>query len=405
MLHLLYVGYKELEKKDKDLSREIIFNKKFLSSKFKNKLYNIFSSSRPLQYIVCSLFFLYSLLKISKSKAESDFITSVYNDNEIKIFNKIDTKYNILNIKKKIGLDTNLKILFQIPMYKTLKIIHNICFKKNNQLYVNLRSVEYFAYYFSFHRVIKHFPKTKFITLTDNNPSGICFFKLTEKFKIKNYFISHGESLEPSSKVTCSSALLYSKNSLEIYNRHNSRIDQIFFWGCKKDHVQEVELPSKNLTAGLFLSKYTSIQGLNESLKLILNTFPVKQFVIRPHPNYSNILSNYKNTQAYKILPSLSLGQDISNCDIIFAANSSVHIDALAQNVTSIYIRYLDDQFYDRNQFVKNNILLDFDKIKNWHEIKDFYFTKDFYNRFANLYNTTQSRQDSFDDFIKSLES
>ena len=316
------------------------------------------------------------------------------------IFGKNCNGINLMRLSLLISYSSIKSLVRQFSFKKIIHALHILgIILKRYDLFIALRSIQYLAYYDRFDFEIDKRNTNMIIIFTDANPHGRALMQLAHKKDIGLCFISHGEPNEPIPPVYCDIVYLLGERSLLRYKKSKSRFGKVLYHGHKNifKRIREVEF-RKNVRIGIFLSKST---GLDEVVKLnylLEETFRCESILIREHPNMglskkekNRLLENPK----IQISDGKSIDRDIEKCDLIFAGNSTVHVDILLRGCPSLYYRGLEKTFFDRYGYIKEGVVLDWNIDIIPDDINNFYKDLNNKNRISYYLNTDKDSQES----------
>jgi hypothetical protein len=122
-----------------------------------------------------------------------------------------------------------------------------------------------------------------------------------------------------------------------------------------------IPLRPNALTAGVFLSKDPAEAQIVRCFRLLLADGRVTRVLIRPHP--VNLWPGLSACVASLADPRLivqdsgSLPDDLRCCDLVFAGNSTVLLDAVVAGRPGCYVRGFDHGPYDVQTFVRDELI------------------------------------------------
>lgn len=248
---------------------------------------------------------------------------------------------------------------------------------KRYDLFVALRIIQYLAYYDRFNLEIDKKNTKRIIVFTDSNPHGRALMHLAHRKNIELCFISHGEPTEPVLPICCDLAYLLGEKSLDSYKKSRSRFGKVLYHGHKDmfKKIREIDF-GQNIKIGIFLSKLTNLNEVLRLNDLLEETFKCETILIRKHPNMDLSKEEerllLKKTKVH-ISNGCSIETDIEKCDLVFAGNTTAHIDILLRGCPSFYYAGFEKGFFDTYGYLEKRIILDWNKDVSSEDINSFY--------------------------------
>lgn len=294
------------------------------------------------------------------------------------IFAKNCDKINLIH-HSLLGLFFSIKpLIHQFSLKKVItdfSILGKIL--KRYDLFIALRAIQYLAYYDRFDFELHKGNTNIVIVFTDANPHGRALMQSALKKNIKLCFISHGEPDETMPPICCDIAYLFGERSLLRYRKNRSHIGKVLYYGHKDifKKIREVDF-RKNVQIGIFLSKSTNLDEVVKLIFLLKKTFKNCTILIRKHPNMDLTRREEKmllRSFAVQISDGKSLDRDIEKCDFVLAGETTVHLDVLLRGRPSLYYRNLEKNFFYRYDYVKEEIILEWDMDISDEVINNFY--------------------------------
>jgi len=216
--------------------------------------------------------------------------------------------------------------------------------------YVVLRAAEFLAYYARLQKFLSASPGNFRYALifTDGNPHGLALLHAAKRNQVSTAFISHGEPAAPVYPLKVEMAYLKGPMSLQLYLESGGQIAKPLFQGEQERWHPIRATPNAPIRkVGIFLSKSSSREGVDRACREISAEIGAVTFLLRGHPNWES---------------SGRLEDDVAQCDLIFAGNSTVHLEILLLGCASIYMHRLDDGEWDRQGYVREGLILDWDQ-------------------------------------------
>jgi hypothetical protein len=200
-----------------------------------------------------------------------------------------------------------------------------------------------------------------------SNPHGIAFNMAAQANKIPVALISHGMPVRPVARLSYDLAVVHCEAARQTYFEEGCRIGRVFTHGRSRHYAPMPSgNPPQSFAVGIFLCKDVNDVILRALVSQLLLRSEVSRIVVRPHPKNLWVGINQWATSLAGPRFTLSLGQtvfsDIQMCDVVFAGNSSVLVDAVAAGKPAGYVADLDYGPYDVHQFLKCGLIYSVDE-------------------------------------------
>jgi len=225
------------------------------------------------------------------------------------------------------------------------------------------RVVELLFYY---ERYVRLFTKRRFgiaVMSSHSNPHGIALNLAARRFGVPVVLITHGMPISPIARLDYDLAIMECQASADVYRRAGCRLGQVIVKSRRRDYAPMHARPSSGvpIRVGIFLSKDPAEARFVSLVRALLNNATVRRILVRPHP--VNLWSGLAHCVAAMDDPRIQLSadrpilDDVRECDFVFAANSTVHVDAVVAGTPACYVRGLDHAPYDVQSFVRDGLI------------------------------------------------
>ena len=225
-----------------------------------------------------------------------------------------------------------------------------------------LRVVELLAYYRRYSELLTVRWFRLAVMSTHSNPHGIALNLVARRFDVPVVLITHGMPIRPLARLHYDVAIHECEASAQLYREAGCRMDHVVIKSRRADYVpMRASGASEGLTVGLFLSKDPAGGRVEECVHMLLEDPSVRRIVIRPHPvNLWRGLSRFVGSlrEPRVILHAKgSLADDLQQCDVVLAGNSTVLLDAVLAGRAACYVRGLDHGPQDVQGFVRDGLV------------------------------------------------
>ena len=224
------------------------------------------------------------------------------------------------------------------------------------------RALELVAYYCRYRELFAARPFQLAVMSSHSNPHGIALNLVATQYGVPIVLITHGMPIRPIARLDYDLAIVEGEASRQMYADAGCGMDRVVVKSRRLDHApMRIPPRASALTAGLFLSKDPVEAQVVRCLSLLLADSRVRQVVIRPHP--VNLWSGLDAWVAALAEPravircSRSLLDDLRLCDLVFAGNSTVLLDAVIAGRPGGYVRDFDHGPYDVQSFVHDGLI------------------------------------------------
>ena len=224
------------------------------------------------------------------------------------------------------------------------------------------RVIEFLFYY---QRYVDLFATERFqlaVMSSHSNPHGVALNAAARRAGVPVILITHGMPIEPIARLDYDLAIMECDASVESYRRAGCRFGHVIVKSHRRRFATMAPSPPQRpLTVGIFLSKDPTEDRLMAALQALRANAHVKQIVIRPHP--VNLWTRMRTSlptghdDRIRVSTTPSIVDDLRACDVVLAANSTVHVEALVAGKPSCYVQGLDHAPFDVQSFVRDGLV------------------------------------------------
>jgi hypothetical protein len=230
------------------------------------------------------------------------------------------------------------------------------------------RVVELLFYY---ERYVRLFAASRFrfaVMSSHSNPHGIALNLAARRLGVPVVLITHGMPVTPIAHLDYDLAIMECEASADVYRRAGCRLGRVIVKSRKRDYAPMVvqRSPDGGLRVGVFLSK-DPVEGCFVSLvRALLRDSNVRRILVRPHPvnlwpGLAGCLTAM-NDPRIRLSARNSILDDVRDCNVIMAGNSTVHADAVVAGRPACYVRGLDHAPYDVQSFVRDGLVYELER-------------------------------------------
>ncbi len=219
---------------------------------------------------------------------------------------------------------------------------------------------------------------------SEANPYAMAALWAAKKYHVRTCYVPHGFVAENPPRLHFDLNLLDGPALRKLYENSGAISGSVGYRGLPGPSApMKVKSPG---TIGFFLSLIYDEDEVVREINSAITTLNPARVLIRPHPNEVLGGKTFPHARiqlnSTKLLPTSSLDSDISECDLIFCGNSSVHLTILKRGVPTIQLREFDTLPFDTRQFIRNRIVYHAEKFPvSLSELSKFY-GEEWSNRF-----------------------
>jgi hypothetical protein len=231
------------------------------------------------------------------------------------------------------------------------------------------------------------------IATSDSQPESLALLAYADATGLKTMFVSHGEPQSPSGPRRFDLGYLKGRESLDRYRAGGIGFEKVVFQG-HREQLARPRLTEPPRRIGIFLGKSTPPKELEVLTRWIQAEFPHAALVIRSHPRFGHHSERE---------PVRTAVQEARDCDLVFAPNTTSHLEALLSGSPSVYFGQRDGRHWDRYGYVASGLVPAWRERLNWEQITAFYSKSDSFSRLAAHLDLQQTRSESNEEFLREL--
>jgi hypothetical protein len=258
------------------------------------------------------------------------------------------------------------------------------------------RVIELLFYYQRYVRLLATHTFQMAVMSSHSNPHGIALNLAARRSGVPVVLITHGMPISPIARLDYDLAIMECEASADVYRRAGCRLGRVVIKSRKRDHLPMTACLSSRgpLTIGIFLSKDPAEDQLVRLIRTLLADETVKRILVRPHPVnlWPGLASCLAAADGRRICLSAgaSIFDDLGECDVVIAGNSTVHVEAVIAGTPSCYLRGLDHAPYDVQSFVQDGLVYELQPSRRFDpsEVVHFYARREWpgiLRRYANV--------------------
>lgn len=173
-----------------------------------------------------------------------------------------------------------------------------------------------------------------------SNPWGIALNIAARRRGIPVVLVMHGMPQSPLPRLDYDLAIVSNAAARDTLLRAGCRIDRFILKSGSAQYRPMAALPTRDATVGVLLSKDPAPARVTAWLHALAHHPRIGKIVVRKHP--ANLWTGLEDAVGARISTEGSTLDAIRRCDLIVAGNSSVHVEAVAAGVPSVYVTDLD---------------------------------------------------------------
>ncbi|MEA4994959.1 MAG: hypothetical protein VB079_00555 [Petrimonas sp.] len=284
----------------------------------------------------------YNALEILNKLPNSIFISNS---------NKIVLEKGIHSLPQKNRLKWRLKRIKYISDYK---LIFRERFKDH---YITI--FRHDAIYETLLDTLKYYRPKAIIMSNDHNAYCRALLVSGKDLSIPTIYIQHAAVTNQFPQLKFDLSLLEGMDSLNKYQECGTIKGKVKLIGMPKFDLYYNSINNRNKisTFGFAFNPSDNYNDFYELSRIIHSNYPQCKIIFRYHPSTDLKLieipdyvciSNAREETSFKFL---------NKCDVIFAGNSSIHLEATLLNVISLYIDFHSQNINDYYGFISNNLI------------------------------------------------
>jgi hypothetical protein len=193
---------------------------------------------------------------------------------------------------------------------------------------------------------------------------------------IKSVYIQHASVSLDFPNLIFNFALLEGRDSFDKYLQIGKIESVVFLLGSLKESGSDKICTRKRVSnIGICFGLIDDVNKVEKLIQEVLKSFDCSDIFLRPHPREKRVLFVKEMLAKYNLGFSDSNQEKVSdflnNVECIIASESNIHLEAILQNIYSIYYRLTEEgkHKYDYYGFLSNNLISDFTDINLLREV------------------------------------
>jgi hypothetical protein len=234
--------------------------------------------------------------------------------------------------------------------------------RRRHGAFAAVRVLELLAYYRRYSEILSCRRVRIAVMSSHSNPHGIALNLAARRLDVPIVLVTHGMPVCPIARLHYELAIVECDASRRIYADAGCRMGAVVIKSRRRDHVRMGRpIPTRGLTVGVFLSKDPAQERVMSCLHALLADERVATVLVRPHPvnlwrGRADALASL-DARRVRTHSSSLLMNDIAECDLVLAGNSTVLLDSVVAGRPACYIRRFDHGPYDVQSFVRDGLV------------------------------------------------
>lgn len=221
-------------------------------------------------------------------------------------------------------------------------------------------------YEVAFANLSKYRPKCVVLS-NDHSEKQRALLNAAKRLNIPVIYIQHASISEFMPPLDFDLSLLESQASLDKYETLGKINGKVQLIGMPKfdSYIQFRNYSTTINHIGICTNPFDNTDDIYQLIYAIQEQFPMINISLRPHPGYKN---NIKPVEHVNLSTKAEHVFDfLRRQDLIIAGSSSIHLEAILLNITSLYFQFssVQENAYDPYGYIKNGLLEDAIDIPN----------------------------------------
>lgn len=281
------------------------------------------------------------------------------------------------------------------------RITKRLC--RRYPLFVAMRGAEAALSYSYFREVLRKKRVKAVVSSSDGNPYGRALMAAARAEGIPLVFVSHGPVAETPVRAKAALAVLHGRAAAEDFARQGSEIGDLLLFGYRQEKgIRQVVNVRRALICLGAAPNLGFLQTLADEIGV---RFPSAELVVRPHPHAltgKEELAALARNSGWIISSAPRVSDELSGCDLLLAANSTVHLDGLVAGVPSLYVPGLDPPGARPLSFIREGI------VASWagstSDINSHYSRAGYMSRLGRYMSQDGTSEDFFHEFGRRMD-
>lgn len=232
-----------------------------------------------------------------------------------------------------------------------------------------LRAIELVCHYARLGEILDEGSYKVAVMSSYTNPWGIALNVAARRRKLPVALVMHGMPFWPLPRLDYDLAIVNSLVAAETLRRAGCELGRVIIKSGQAHYRPMKATLGRELTAGILLSKGPRAEVVTAWIRALLANPRISRVLVRKHP--ANLWADLPSALAafpadrVGLTANTSSFADVRACDVVVAGNSSVHLDALAMGVPSIYVRTFDHEADTVLTFASDRVVAAVDEIRD----------------------------------------
>lgn len=286
---------------------------------------------------------------------------------------------------------------------KLYRIAKKLC--RRYPLFAAMRAMESVLSYFYAREMLREKRIKIVVSSSDGNPYGRALMAAAHAEGVPLVFVSHGAVAEAPVRAKISLAVLHGQAAAEDFLGRGSEISELLLFGFRRaGGINRLDQVRRVL---ICLGAAPNLGGLRVLVNDIHSRFPSALLVVRlhPHSQAGNVLSAESARRGgWEISSAAKVSEDLARSDLMVAANSTVHLDALAAGVPSLYAPGLDPPGVRPLSFIREGLVAGWGNSEGVADINEHYSAEDYSGRLGKYMSQEKTREEFIREFERHMD-
>jgi len=270
------------------------------------------------------------------------------------------------------------------------RISQKLC--RRYPLFVAIRALESILVYIYLRDRFLSMNPAMILIFTEGNPHGCAAMGAASALNLPVVYMSHGAVSSRPVRIKCRLAAFYGIRARQESISQSSRIEEVVLYGFKETYRKIPASPRKGSFC-FCLSQNPDLDFLSAYLRQNSLMDTGQNPIVRPHPHsqISVFAIQQRIGKNVHVSAGTKLEDDLNKCSMVFAGNSTVHLDCLLRGMPTAYLPALDSYEPENPlNFISEKIVfgpLNSIQIPKIEEVLAFYANNQWTARFSEFLN------------------
>lgn len=225
------------------------------------------------------------------------------------------------------------------------------------------RVAETVGYYLRMLAELARQPASAVLVSSDTNPYARALVHAARRLGKRTCFVTHGHVAEGPPPLDFDLSILDGDAVRDVYERAGPVRGAVVFKGSEgvARPMDTTRLADGTRTLGIVLSILVDWRNVGRLLTRWRDTLGPERIVLRLHPNVTMRDPRWADRidldRVHVSLGERPLAEDVLDCDLVLAGNTSAHLTVLKLGVPTAYVQELDEVGADYYGFVRDRIV------------------------------------------------